>query len=578
MVESTEKSISISKGIIYTFFCVYLIFYGIGISESINAFNRNNPEALPMYVSYIPFACYMTALFLVFGLIIFIRNLTTHRTREVKARKKAKVKVGSLYKSAVFLVIFIFSFIPLFSFILDQGQNDQYFSIYNLNYWNGASDLKLAIENEGYTVMAIQSSLSATERITESGNQSILLILLGCNQFYDPMYEIPYFIDFFRGRNSLLICHDHGSTSTLLWEIFIASQFYQDVNIPITIFPDGILRDNESYAKTPEFPVIKSFTSHPTTRGINQVVLSKSSCAVGGPFVQFSGWNVVGSSSRYSYVDKNGDHMYSYEEDNVDLRFMNVSIPGIPTSLLKIPLGGYPQSVFMAKDLGGGRIFVSGDASLFNNELIDHPDYDNQQFAINIISWLTYSDTDWIVVFDEAHVRPEESRDMSSAGIFGFIMQYIIHLSTNPITAWIYPILAIYTLRKYMPKKSKLEEKEQEKEEEKKEAKAKFRTSSFFAEKIEWYREKRKYGKALILLYRRLERKLNNLLGGEKITAKNVIEMVTAKDPDISRQKIRRLTRFMNKILAIKNGKMKVRNEFDFEDLFFEMEWTVRNL
>jgi hypothetical protein len=264
--------------------------------------------------------------------------------------------------------------------------------------------------------------------------------------------------------------------------------------------------------------------------------------------------------------------------DNVNLGYMNASIPGIPQSLLKIPLGGFPQSVFMAKDLGGGRVFVSADASLFNNNLLDNPNYDNQQFAINIVNWLTYGDTNWAVIFDEAHIRPETSRDMSSAGIYGFIMQYIIHLSTNPITAWIYPILAIYTLRKYMPKKSKLEEKEQEKEEEKKEAKMKFRTSSFFAEKIEWYREKRKYGKALALLYRRLERKLNSQLGGRKITTKNVIEMVSITDPDINKQKLRRLTRFMNRIIAIKDGKLKVKNDFDFENLFFEMEWTMQNL
>jgi hypothetical protein len=263
MVESTEKSINVSKGIIYTFFCIYLIFYGIGISESINAFNRNNPEGLPAYMSYIPFACYMAAIFLAFGLIIFIRNLTTHRTREVKARKKTKMKVGSIYKSAVFVVIFLFSFIPLFSSMIDHGINDHHFSIYN-GRWNGASDLKLVIETQGYDVRSVQSSLSATTRLTENENQSLLLVLLGCNQFYDPIYEIPYFLDFFRGRNSLLICHDHGSTSTLLWEIFIASQFYQDVNIPITIFPDGILRDNESYDRNPEFPIIKNFVSHPT--------------------------------------------------------------------------------------------------------------------------------------------------------------------------------------------------------------------------------------------------------------------------------------------------------------------------
>ena len=116
----------------------------------------------------------------------------------------------------------------------------------------------------------------------------------------------------------------------------------------------------------------------------------------------------------------------------------------------------------MAKDTGNARIFVSADASLFNNELLNEDGYDNQQFAINIINWLTREDEDddkddWMIVFDEAHIRPERSRDVSSAGIFGFIIQYIVQLSTNPLTAWIYPLLAVYTLRRYLPKKDEKE-------------------------------------------------------------------------------------------------------------------------
>ena len=174
----------------------------------------------------------------------------------------------------------------------------------------------------------------------------------------------------------------------------------------------------------------------------------------------------------------------------------------------------------MAKDIGNSRIFLSADARLFNNELIAESAYDNLQFGLNIVHWLTYGEPkqSWVVVFDEAHIRPEFSRDMTSPGIFGFITQYIIHLSTNPITAWIYPLLAVYSLRKYLPKKDKKKEKKKAEEIDREEERERFRTSSFFAEKIEWYREKNRYGKALTLLYRRLERKLNAILQGRKIT------------------------------------------------------------
>jgi len=573
--KTNGKNVPFSKGLIIGFFTVFLIIYGVFISSFIEDYPKYNMgEFLPIFMNYIPLVCYIGAVFLGFALLIFIRNTTVQKSREIQSRKKSKT--GSAYREALFLVIFLFTFIPLFGPIFDQGINDQNFSIYNED-WNGASDFSNALKDDGYEVKSIQSSLSATERL----DKSILLILLGPNLFYNPIFEIPYFIDFFDNttKNSLFICHDHGSTSTLLWEIFIASALDPHVQgaIPVTLFANGILRDNGSYHVAPDFPVIQSFSAHPTTVGISDVILSEASAAVGGPFLSYFGWDLVGSSTSYGYVDKNDDHMYNFDDDFVDLSLMGAILPGFPD---KWPLGGYSQGVFMAKDAITSRVFVSADASLFNNELISEPGYDNLQFGLNIVNWLTYGEPkeDWIIVFDEAHIRPEYTRDMTSAGIFGFIVQYIIHLSTNPITAWIYPLLAIYSLKKYLPKKDEKSEKKKADEQEKKEEREKFRTSSFFAEKIGWYREKGRYGKALTLLYRRLERKLNALMRGQKITTKNVIDLVVSKEPKTTKIKIRRIAKFMDTIISIKEGKSKVKNEQEFEDLYFEMEWVVNNV
>jgi hypothetical protein len=573
--KSSGKGVNFSKGFIIVFFMIFLIVYGLFLTNYVEIFQNNNPSTdFPIYFSYLPLVCYIGAVFFGFGLIVFIKNLTSQKSREIQSRKKGKT--GSIYKEALFLIIFIIAFIPLFGPIFDQGTNDQNFSIYNDN-WNGASDFRSALQYEGYEVMSVQSSLSATERL----NKSVLLILLGPNQFYNPIFEIPFFINFFANdsRNSLLICHDHGSTSTLLWEIFIASALDPDIagSIPVTIFANGILRDNASYDTRPDFPVIRSFSSHPTTMGINQVILSQASAVVGGPFISYFGWDMVGSTTDYGYVDINNDHKYNFTDDYVDISMIAAAIPGFPS---KWPLGGYSQAVFMAKDTGNSRIFVSADASLFNNELIEESTYDNMAFGINIIRWLTYNEPkeNWVIAFDEAHIRPEYSRDLSSAGIYGFVMEYIVHLSTNPITAWIYPLLAIYTLKKYLPKKDEKAEKKKIKQQEKKEEREKFRTSSFFVEKIRWYREKGKYDKALTLLYRRLERKLNNLLRGQKISTKNVIGMVYLKEPNVSKLKAKRISKFMDRMILIKEGKSKIRNEQDFETLFFEMEWVANNI
>jgi len=575
--KASKKSINISKGIIFTFFTIYFIIFGIIISEFSVSFQKISPEDFPVFITYMPLLCYIGALFCGIGFLIFIRNATAQKSRQTQSRKK--IKSGSIYKQALFIIIFIFAFIPILSPIIDQGKNTQHFSVYN-DRWNGCSDLKQIIEDEGYEVMTVQSSLSATERL----DKSILLILMGPNQFYDPIFEVPYFINFFNGTNSLFICHDHGSTSTLLWEIMIASIFAPEIQVPVTIFPNGILRDNLSYDTTPEFPVIQSFNSHPTTETpnlINNVILSRSSCAVGGEFITFFGWDPIGATTDYGFIDKNDNKKYDEGIDDLNLGFMSIIDLGFPFPDT-FPLGGYSQQVFLAKDLGNQRIFVSADASLFNNELINEGGYDNEEFAINIIEWLTYENDpsdertkeDWVIVFDEAHIRPEISRDLTSAGIYGFIMQYIVHLSTNPITSWIYPLLAYYTLRRYLPKKDKKEEERKiAEEEEKKEERARFRTSSFFAQKIEEFKDKSKYGEALKLLYRRLERKLHSQMKGQKITTRNVVDFVIAKDPSTTKLKIKRLTKFMDTIISIKDGKHKVRDEEDFEEIFFEMNY-----
>ncbi len=595
--KTSKRSANISKGIIFTFFIVYLLVFGVIISGFSSALKIANPEGFPIFITYIPLLCYIGSLFCGIGFLIFVRNATARKSRETQSRKK--IKSGSMYKQALFLIIFIFSFIPLFSPAIDEGENTQHFSVYNPN-WNGASKFKQIIEDDGYDVMTVQSSLSATERLintTVNGNlkTSILLILMGPNQFYDPIFEIPYFIKFFNESNSLFILHDFGSTSTLLWEIMLGAMFDPTINIPVTIFPDGVLRDNGSYAPdaTTDFPIIKNFNAHPTTTYpnlISEVILSVSSCAVGGEFITAFGWDPIGSTTGYAFIDKDNNKYYNSPEDDLDLGFMSFFSDLLPLPFPStFPLGGYSQYVFLAKDLGTGkpRLFVSADASLFNNELIDDPSYDNTQFAINIIEWLTYvndpgdgrTKQDWVIVFDEAHIRPENSRDLTSAGIFGFIMQYIVHLSTNPITSWIYPLLAFYTLRKYLPKKDKKkEERKIAEEEEKKEEKARFRTSSFFAQKIEEFRDHNKYGEALKLLYRRLERKLNVQLQGQKITTQNVADLVVAKNPSITKMKTKRLTKFMDKILSLKEGKLKVRTEEEFENLFFEMGWAVENI
>ncbi|TFG00497.1 MAG: hypothetical protein EU541_02020 [Promethearchaeota archaeon] len=560
----------IIKGIFYTILIVFLIILGLLLSN----FLETSEDPTIIFFNYIPLLCFVGAGFV--GLLLIFSIIDS---------VKESRSIGDIYQQGLLLLILVFTFIPLLSPIIDQGTNNHNFSVYN-SYWNGCSDFKNTIENEGYEVMAIQSSLSATKRIE---NKSILLVMLGPNRLYNPVYEIPYFIDFFNGSNSILLCHDHGSSYELLWEIFFSNLLNPNaVDIPVTIFPRGYLRDNQSFAKNPLFPVLQASQFNDPgghlTAGVEDVVLSKASAAAGGPLIPYFGWDVVANSSGvYSFVDKNNDKKYNFSDDNIDLSFMAPSLGGIDPDMLKLPLG-YPftPTVFLRKDMGDFRIFVSSDASLWNNELINHPDYDNKQLAINVINWLSHQDEgqskdNWVIAIDEAHIRPENSNDISSAGIFGYLMRYIIQLSTNPLIAWIYPLLAIYSLRKFLPRDKEEKEQKEIERQEKREDKLRFRTSSFFAKKINWYHEKSKYRQALLLLYRRLERKLHAQLGERKITPKNVVEFVRAKEPDISRIKLKRIATFIDFILDLKSGGKDIKDNVTFEKYYYEMEWVLNN-
>ncbi len=49
--KSSKKSINISKGIVYIFFTVYLVIYGIVVQFFINSYQKSHPGELAVYVN-----------------------------------------------------------------------------------------------------------------------------------------------------------------------------------------------------------------------------------------------------------------------------------------------------------------------------------------------------------------------------------------------------------------------------------------------------------------------------------------------------------------------------------------------
>jgi hypothetical protein len=375
---------------------------------------------------------------------------------------------------------------------------------------------------------------------------------------------------------------------------------------PITFIPKGILRDNLTYWKDPAFPIIKNFPSSTLTAGVNQVCVSYASGFLGGEFLGALGWDILGSTSaQYSFIDVNNDGMFDQEVDKYTIPDDITQIMqnqenqssglGLAGALIElgIPLGGYPQAVFTVKELAmnaptpngdayySSRAFVATDASWLNNELISIPEFDNLQLGLNIMEYLSCGRAaeDVIIVFDEAHIRLESgAMEYTSAQTFGVTQGYVNWLSTNPFLSVVYPFFALLSLRNWIPaeqEKKKLQLRDLE-EAERNKALLKFRTSSFFAQKINWYRKNRKYKQALLQLYRRLERTVNRMLGDA--ADRSVQAVMTAirqeKGQYISKDNYRRIELFFNTMFDLKSNKNSIKDEAEFEKHFMEMSWV----
>ncbi|MHA1620126.1 MAG: hypothetical protein ACTSVZ_12685, partial [Promethearchaeota archaeon] len=402
---------------------------------------------------------------------------------------------------------------------------------------------------------------------------------------------------------------------SLLMQSFIASLGATkdpEAATPLTFFPDGILIDNESYWINPEFPVIKEFSGHDISSGVRNVVLGHATAFLGGEFLSGFGWEYIGQTSgQYSWIDVNGDKKYDNATDVYPFPEMISSVLagqggtlGLMATLVDqgIALGGYAQAVFSVKEIAyraltpdqtgyySSRMFAATDATWLNNELTSVEAYDNMKMGLQAVEWLSCGrlPVDTIVVFDEAHIAPDSPTwnlrrtELSSAASFGAVQGYLNWMSTNPILGIVYPLFALQTFRKWIPKegdKKKIQLKDLEAYERDK-ARLKFRTSSFFAQKINWYRENKKYRQALLQLYRRLERKVNRILGdsGDRTLAALMRAIQQEHGKQYSKDVYDRIEKFFEKMFKLKSGKDTIKEEGEFEYLFMEMSWASNKI
>ncbi|MHA1238900.1 MAG: DUF4350 domain-containing protein [Candidatus Odinarchaeia archaeon] len=410
-------------------------------------------------------------------------------------------------KIILFLIIFSLSWIPLILPVIgirEFGSGD--YSIYNTN-WNGLSTFKNEVEKSGYKVRTILSSLSVLNRVTEPS----ILVIVGPTTFYDPVDSMAL-TDFLNKGGKVLIADDFGEANTLL--LFAGLGFQ---------FSGKLMLDAGSYDKNVCLPIIQSFESHPITTGVSSLMLNYPTAISGVSFTPLA------YSTTSSWLDANNN--YQYDSGEIVGRF---------------PIAGYAN-------VGNGTIVAVSDPSMFNNDMIQRAD--NLRFALNIINWLSGGDTNFEVIFDEGHLGWFWG---SPVFVFGEILKNINWISSHWLIAPIYPLVAVYLVRAWLPKYEVSKEEVEELE---------IPISTFYSTKMRVYKRVGTYNKAVSLLYRKLKRNLTLRLNLRSFDLDLVKERILL-NPNVEKEEIDKI---FTTLEEINKGKKIVLTEEEFLKIFFEI-------
>ncbi|MGQ4833136.1 MAG: DUF4350 domain-containing protein [Candidatus Asgardarchaeia archaeon] len=435
--------------------------------------------------------------------------------------KRIKKKEAKSVRYAIFFTLLFISWVPIitplagihFNFTTD-------FSIYNTSQF-GASDLKNELESLGYQVKPLYSSLSALNKLEKPG----VLIILGPKRTYD-FPDALAIIDFLLHGGSILISDDEGTANTLL-------SYFSIVNVNISFGP-GILVDVLSnYRNRPVLPVIRNFVPSPLTQGpagtVRELVLNYATIINGT--VPPIAW-----SSNMSWADIDGD---LYPDPDIEHPGPFIVVSAIDLSLL-IP--------------NGGKIVLVSDPSLFTNLMLDYGD--NRIFAINTISWLADYNTSHIIIFDEGHL----GLPVSDVFFFSIIMNYATIISSNWVLAPLFPFMAVYFARKWLPKAKRAKPFSPTKV-------FRRRGETYFSEMIRKYKQSGAYAHALKILYRKWKKELSKEYGLSPFaTGDKIYSLIVKLNPQFSSDKVKRI------IHDLDSGKLKHISKEEFVKIFIVFE------
>jgi len=428
-----------------------------------------------------------------------------------------RVSVSIMLLSLAFVV----ALMPMLSVLIFKPGKTPTFSVFNKD-WDGCSKFKEMLEERGYKVKVVVSSLSVANKL----NKNCVIVIIGPSKMYTPDDGIFGIIPFIINGGGVLIADDFGSANSLLLQTFPEVSFY-----------GYLLMDAGSYDKNPVLPIIRNFLPHPIFEDVHEILFNYPS-AIKMALTNTTGggvFQVVAMSSRYSWLDVDMDHQPYGILNGTD-------IPG-------------PLPVVAVAEIGRGRVVLISDPSVFINDMITRRD--NAVFALNVIKWLAHGKTNVTIIFDESHLNWEGFSDVTVCGLF---LKPLIWFTSTPYLALIFPVIAsVFALRVLRRRGIKIKRPTFRR-------RGKF--GSFVA-KLHIYERYGMYREALRTLYEYFRKEASKILKVQDLKEEYLLDFLSRKvDP----QTLRKIREALRGIRDVLRGRRQIGRE-DFLKYYFDIKF-----
>lgn len=458
------------------------------------------------------------------------------------------------WKEILQVVLFLLAWVPVgmlagYTLIGAEPTYTQDFSIYN-DHWNGLSQFSESIE-QTHDVYSIQASMSVATR----ENGSAVLVVMGPVRDFTLDVTLVIYTHLLKG-GGVLIADDFGTANSslailnFLMSGMMANSPLGNQTKGLLSFTGGILLDLESYdpIKEPRLPIITNFINPYgyradgglLTEGVDELHLNYASTLSPYSLMGQAGiaWSSMRSWCETNISDDEPEYNPEYEWSG------------------PLPVAGALD--FSTEDNpNGGRIVAVSDPSIFTNDMYGRFS-GNQQFAANIIDWLSHSDTSQPVLFcEELLAVPPNSGEF----FFGLYLGRVLWLSSLPYISALYPLLTAIGIKKYLPELKKPEVKS---------VSDVFlrKGQTYFGERMSYYTSEGNYARVVKMLYRKLKRGLRKQQQMTEYSTKKLWELMRYVDPKLREAEFFTMIDRIEEISANPTEKIK---ESEMMELFFFM-------